>query len=515
MGTKNKILILSIGFLLFLSSASSASALELLYPPVIGAETPQDFSQKIADCRTICENEGPTSLSCLTCERDGYHSGGAFPLYLKYIYYLLIHACGLACFYAFVSGGLYFLLAGDSPLKAKEGLNRLNLGVLGTAIILASVLILNILNPVLLLFKMARIEPPEAIVLDIPEVIEEFPAYVEIPIGGLIEALQQRSFTVDKVSAAVATTSKTIASAAACLERLTMECQCDREEANVDTCCGDWEGEGEDPGSQTCVEEEVAEGESCPRGGCRPYSDPCNVEIATDLCSDLGQTVDSNLRAAIQSKILYLASLTTQIGIQREGLMIVEDNLGTAIRQLRVAEGMMRSSISPAISFETFAGLNDKEIIRIFPRVVLIGGTTGGSGDQFEYAQPGPECQGHSPQEDMPRCILCLSDAGDELVCFGNNYRCCETNGYISAMCSGNDNCTNPPRHTDQESCDLITFAGCQSPRNCSDGWKSGEDMINGVGGNSFMYNGISYEIPAGGTYFVGSTVMMGCAAYR
>ena len=517
MKTKNKILILSISFLFFLSFASSASALELLYPPVIGADTPQVFLEAIDECRTTCQTGDP--FECLKCEDDGYHAGGAFPLYMKYLYYFLIHICGLACFYAFVTGGSFLFLAGDSPTKAKEGLDRINLGVLGITLILASVLILNILNPGLLLFEMPRIKPPEAIVLTIPGVTEEFPAYVEIPIGGLIEILKQAASIVNRISFSIRRTSQSITDTSICLNRLTNECECGRPVAMVDTCCGEWEATipgSEEPEEQRCVEEVVPEGEACPTGNCRPFSDPCDVPTPNLLvCDDLGQSVGPNLRTSIESKLLYLGSLVTQIGIQREILIRAEEYLNTANRRLKMAEALMRNSISPAINFETFAGLNNKEIIRIFPREIIRESGSGAS-DQLEYGRPGPECQGHSPQEDMPRCILCLNpELGDELVCLGNNYRCCDTSGYITAMCNGNDDCTNPPAHINQEYCDITTFAGCSSPRNCGGEWKSGEDLKTGVGGDSFSFNGITYPIPAGGAYFIGSTVMQGCAAYR
>lgn len=497
MKVRNKILILIAGFLIFLTSASTASALELIYPPVIGADPPQVFLETIDQCQATCEAPD-MQYECMLCERDGYYAGGAFPLYIKYFYYLLIHVSGLACFYAFVSGGLFFFFAGDSPTKAKEGLNRISLGALGVIILLASVLVLNILNPALSLLGIPRIEPPEAIILDIPEVTEEFPAYVEIPLGGLIEKVRDRAATVSQISATAAATSQFVSDTSACLERLTDECECSRVI-------------GEDPvvPTEECESTETA----CSTGVC--LEDPCDINTPdTSICSDLGQAVDSNLRTAIESKITLISSLARQLGIQRNSLIIAEENLNIANQRLKMAEALMRNSISPAISFETFAGLNNKEIIRIFPNEIPVA-SAGASGDQIEFAMPGPECQGHSPQEDMPRCILCLGDTGDELVCIGNNYRCCATSSYISAMCNNNDSCANPPRHIDQEYCDLITFAGCVSPRTCSDGWRSAEDLTNGVGGSSFMYNGISYEIPAGGAYFVGSTVMQGCAAYR
>jgi len=479
MTTKRKILILIIAFPLFFSLALPVFALEVNYPPVPGAEAPQDFMQRVED--------------------GSLDPSNALPLYIKYFYHLILSLSGLACFFSIVTGAFFFLLPGDSATRAKEGRERINLGFVGLLLMLSSYLFLNVLNPDLLSFTRIQLTPGERVpITPFAEMSETIPSYVEVPLGGLIQIVERRSSVTDQMSAMVEAISLTVTNAARCLDALTAACQCN---PNVPT--------------ENCDENATG---GCTTGEC--LLDPCNIPIPPTTiatCQSYGQPVSGNLRAAITNQISSLQLITASLGYQRQNLIIVTNQLNIANNNLRAAEALMRDA-RPLSFFDrnAWASIQKKETRRIWPfdNILLPSTATGGGAGSTEASsiRPGASCQGHSPQEDMPRCLLCY---GDELVCIGNNYRCCATSGFVSNMCSGNDSCTNPPRHADQPGCNLTTFAGCQSPRTCRDGWYSAEDLSNGIGGDTLQYNGISYAIPAGGAYFVGSTVMMACSNYR
>ena len=104
--------------------------LEIIYPTVPGAET-------------------PTTVKT------------ALPEYLKYVFTFAIMIAGLLAFGALIYGGFLYLTSAGDPSKMKDGKDQTIAGFLGLIIVLSSFLILNTINPQLVL-PGGALQPGEA-----------------------------------------------------------------------------------------------------------------------------------------------------------------------------------------------------------------------------------------------------------------------------------------------------------------------------------------------------------------
>jgi len=102
--------------------------LETIYPTVPGAETPTTTKT-------------------------------ALPEYLKYVFTFAIMVSGLLAFGALIYGGFSYLTSAGNPSKMKESQDQIMAGFLGLIIILSSYLILNTINPQLVILGELPIEP--------------------------------------------------------------------------------------------------------------------------------------------------------------------------------------------------------------------------------------------------------------------------------------------------------------------------------------------------------------------
>ena len=75
----------------------------------------------------------------------------ALPEYLRYIFTFAITIAGLLAFGAMIYGGIRYLTSAGDPTKMKDAMEQVTAGVLGLIILLASYLILNTINPQLVL----------------------------------------------------------------------------------------------------------------------------------------------------------------------------------------------------------------------------------------------------------------------------------------------------------------------------------------------------------------------------
>jgi len=73
---------------------------------------------------------------------------------VAYFYYFIISISGLAAFFMLVWGGFQWLTSAGSTTKISEAKDRINSAVLGLIIILASYLILQVINPELIILKL-------------------------------------------------------------------------------------------------------------------------------------------------------------------------------------------------------------------------------------------------------------------------------------------------------------------------------------------------------------------------
>jgi len=111
-------------FLIFLFSdfCFAQRRLEIEYPPLPGVETPMTTKT-------------------------------ALPEYLRYIFTFAIIIAGLLAFFAMVFGGIKYLTSAGAPAAMADARDQITSGILGLIIILTSFLILNTINPQLIVPK--------------------------------------------------------------------------------------------------------------------------------------------------------------------------------------------------------------------------------------------------------------------------------------------------------------------------------------------------------------------------
>ena len=172
---KSKLFFLVLLLFLFMLGANFALAVELRAPeinypslPFTGVLPPQVFLEKI---------------------QEGEISGeAAFPLYVKYFYYLFLMIAGLLALGIMVYGGFLYLISAGAPVKMITAKDQITGGILGLVILLSSYLILATINPQLAIFRLPGLEKVTLREIESPESGEEkFPTYFQIPLGIIIE----------------------------------------------------------------------------------------------------------------------------------------------------------------------------------------------------------------------------------------------------------------------------------------------------------------------------------------
>lgn len=86
----------------------------------------------------------------------------ALPEYLRYIFTFAIIVAGLLAFGALIYGGIRYLTSAGDPTKMADARAQVTAGILGLIILLSSYLILNTINPQLVLPKKPPIQPAVA-----------------------------------------------------------------------------------------------------------------------------------------------------------------------------------------------------------------------------------------------------------------------------------------------------------------------------------------------------------------
>ncbi len=158
-----------------MSGANFALALEfrppeINYPslPFSGVDSPQVFLKEIQEGKIPGEQ--------------------AFPLYVKYFYYLFLMIAGLLALGIMVYGGFLYLISAGAPVKMIAAKDQITGGILGLVILLSSYLILVTINPQLAIFRLPGLEKVTLQEIELPEPSEEkFPTYFQIPTGIIIE----------------------------------------------------------------------------------------------------------------------------------------------------------------------------------------------------------------------------------------------------------------------------------------------------------------------------------------
>lgn len=453
------IFILSL-FILEISLPFFSFALEINYPSVPGALSPNEIEECVA------------SGDCEPTQR--------LALYVKYFYNFFIIISGFVCFIAFVRGGLLCLTAFGNVSKMREGLNYILAGISGTTLILFSYGLLLLLNPELTILSL---EPPPPITEESeeekPEISEELASYIEVPMGGYIETTKQwAEILKDEARDVWMRTSQkgingfaTIPELVICLKILTDECNCsqfdtvgcelDEDASNgcvADTSeCEAAENDPEDPSTYCCEERdpcditrEEEEGMTYPRYDppIRYLCSPDHSQELLDICEEnpewcldensLDDLGTDNLREAIDKIRKRLECLMQEVSAKEiPELLEARRKLYEANARLKVGEVFIRDALGEPVPEDLFAGFKNKTTEHLFPYEAPYYPVAGSSicTDTEDQSLPIPpiEGQGECLQEIIPACTYCAD--GDLLVCHGNDYRCLPTNPIATQLC--------------------------------------------------------------------------------
>ncbi|MBU0476930.1 pilin [Patescibacteria group bacterium] len=129
------LIILLVGFLFSLVGFSLAQRdLEILYPGVPGAETPQTVKIPLGE-------------------------------YIKYIFNFAVAISGLIAFASLIYGGIRYLTSVGSPTALSEAQSQIKAGGLGIVILLGAYLFLTTINPQLIILKGTPVSPSKGVIL--------------------------------------------------------------------------------------------------------------------------------------------------------------------------------------------------------------------------------------------------------------------------------------------------------------------------------------------------------------
>ena len=155
-------------FTLFLLATNFVFALEINYPKVPGATPPQDF------INTASPEQIPS-------------------LYIKYILNLTFWASGIIVLGVLLWAGIHYLTSGGKAETMLGARQQISAAFLGILILLSAFIILNILNPQLLILKVAKVEmatTTERTIVPLPAITTDMTRTAidtELPLGKILD----------------------------------------------------------------------------------------------------------------------------------------------------------------------------------------------------------------------------------------------------------------------------------------------------------------------------------------
>lgn len=241
---RNIIIVLFFAVLIFSPYLASA-ALEISYPEIPGAETPQIFMQKI---------------------KDGLiDPSQAMPLYVLYFYILTVIVSGILAFGSVVYGVIRYLVSGGAVSQMIAAKEQIADAIIGLLIILSSYVIMTTIDPKMLIFISKpptvclpvgdpHYDPLDCQPINYPGGYTVLMDYIEVPLGRLVESVIQKGWAAENAAYAVQMAAERLAALTKRLTTIT------NPPAGTTGCrCSDF--------SSSCS------GATC-SGGCR-QSDPC------------------------------------------------------------------------------------------------------------------------------------------------------------------------------------------------------------------------------------------------
>ena len=106
----------------------------------------------------------------------------ALPDYIKYVFQLSLYIAALIAFGSFIYGGFRYLTSGGSASVKKDARSQISAGMLGLIILISSYIILNTIDPQLVILKSPFLEkaPTGSSIIDFPE--PQPTTYLAIPL---------------------------------------------------------------------------------------------------------------------------------------------------------------------------------------------------------------------------------------------------------------------------------------------------------------------------------------------
>lgn len=256
----------------------------------------------------------------------------AFPVYIKYIFNLVIMIAGVVAFGALVFGGIRYLTSGGSPSIQKDASGQIAAGFFSLIVLLSSYLILRTIDPQLVVFNLPELEkitspkieplPPEKVVF----------TFKEIPTGYLIEKALEKE-KLDKVeifSKQLMEKVGELKKMAEELESLTKQCKCSRTlSVNISGAS-----------CQTCTY-----GQSCP-------CTTCQGEIGSihDPCPNRNQI--KTKQKEILEKVDEIKEVKDKLEEQRQ--ILIKD-----LANLEKAEKLMQECFGQTINYNNLVSLRN------------------------------------------------------------------------------------------------------------------------------------------------------------
>ena len=218
MKKKQKIKLLFIFLGLFLLGAGFVFALEINYPKMPGAVPPQEFLQNAPSEQILS-------------------------LYVKYIFNLFFWVSGIIVLGVLLWAGFRYLTSAGKTEAILNARKQISDAFLGILILLSSFIILNILNPQLIILKLPKIEPVKVIErteVPLPATTTEMTRTAidtELPLGKVLDTYLFGTTTMSAVKNNATTTldiANTLKEQTNDLNNAAQQCNCSQ--ANTKSC---------------------------------------------------------------------------------------------------------------------------------------------------------------------------------------------------------------------------------------------------------------------------------------
>ncbi|MFH1451311.1 MAG: hypothetical protein ABIF89_01735 [bacterium] len=153
-------------------------------------------------------------------------------LYVLYIYHLALSLSAFIIFVSLVIGGVKYVFATGNAGRMSNARSQISSGATGIALLFGSYMILNIINPQLLILETHRPDAEITPAPTSPPITSENPTYFQVPVGKIIENLllsdeaKERLEEIKRLTKEAKDFSEDIKNSSEKIKELTSKCQC-------------------------------------------------------------------------------------------------------------------------------------------------------------------------------------------------------------------------------------------------------------------------------------------------